>query len=85
MAEVVGTVASAVTLASLFKLCLEVFDTIQATRNQRLEFKKLVLKFNIEKCRLYVWGQAMGLTSAGEPAQQCRLDHYQYLDWFHNP
>lgn len=54
MAEVLGSVASGLTLASLLKVCLDAFDLIQASRNQELDYQKLVLKLNIEKRRLYV-------------------------------
>jgi Prion-inhibition and propagation len=70
MAEVVGLVSGAITLAGLFKLCIEAFDVIQAGRNQEMDTKKLVLRLNIEKCRLYTWGQAMGLTEASGEDQR---------------
>src|SRR5436305_138001 len=78
MAEVVGTVASAVTLAALFKLCIEAFDIIHTAQNQTLDLKKLTVRLAIEKCRLYTWGQAMGLTSIAEPTKQRPLDICPY-------
>ena len=74
MAEIVGTVASAVTLAALFKLCVEAFDVIHTAQNQAVDLKKLTLKLNIEKCRLYTWGQAMGLTSISETRKRKSID-----------
>ena len=78
MAEVIGTIASALTIASLFKVCVEAFDVVQAVQNQPSDLKKIALKLNIEKCRLYIWGQAMGLTSITEPRQQTSLDSCPY-------
>jgi Prion-inhibition and propagation len=72
MAEILGAVASAATLAALFKTCLEAFDTFRTARNQAVDIKKLTLKFNIEKCRLYIWGQTMGLTSTAHPNKKER-------------
>ena len=76
--EVVGTVASAVTLAALFKLCIEAFDAIRTANRQALDLKKLNLKLQIEKCRLYTWGETMGLTlreedndEAAKPIDAC--------------
>lgn len=66
MAEVLGTVASGITLAALFKLCIEAFDLIQTFHNQALDLQKLTLRLNIEKCRLYTWGEAMGLTAPAD-------------------
>lgn len=61
-----GTIASAVTLAALFKLCIEAFDAIHTASNQALDLRKLGLKLKIEKCRLYIWGEAMGFTLTHE-------------------
>ena len=74
MAELIGTVASSVTLVALFKAGLEAFDLIQTARHQDLDLKKLTLKLNIEKCRLYLWGETMGLTAAGVASQPSPLE-----------
>lgn len=63
MAEIMGTVASALTLAGLFKLCIESFDVIHTVQTQGTDLQKLSLKLRIEKCRLYTWGKTMGLTA----------------------
>src|SRR5215469_727963 len=78
MAEVVGTIASALTLAGLFKLCIEAFDVVQTAKNQAVDLKKLTLKLNIEKCRLWIWGQAMGLTQHLPPDSPKPLDNYPF-------
>lgn len=62
MAEVLSAVASGLTVAGLFKVCIKAFDLIQNARNQDTDLEKLILKLNIERCRLYVWGEALGLT-----------------------
>jgi CheY-like chemotaxis protein len=62
MAELLGAIASGITLAGLLKVCVEAFDVIQHARKQDLDYRKLALRLNIEKCRLYTGGQAMGLT-----------------------
>ena len=64
MAEILGAVTSGVTIASLVKVCLEAFDLIQVARNQGIDYEKLCLRLNLERARLYTWGQAMGLTEA---------------------
>ena len=61
MAEPISTAASAITLAALFKLCIEAFELLRCAKSQEIELKKLDLKLNIEKCRLIVWGESMGL------------------------
>jgi hypothetical protein len=74
MAEIVGIIASGVTLAGLFKGCLDAIDLIQAARHQDLEVKKLILKLAIEKCRLYTWGEAVGLTTVPSSGQPRAMD-----------
>jgi hypothetical protein len=70
--EVLGAVASGLTLVGLFKVCVEAFDVIQTARNQELDCRKLILRLNIEKCRLYAWGQAIGLTDAFRTEENSR-------------
>lgn len=66
MAEILGAVASGATLAVLFKSCIEAFDLIQTSRHQENDLRKLRLRLNIEKCRLYIWGELMGLVDDPE-------------------
>jgi hypothetical protein len=83
MAEVIGLVASGMTIAGLFKICVEAFDLIQTGRHQELDLKKLTLRLNIEKCRLYTWGKAMGLTNPAESSSEDRqhpLDLCEFRD-----
>ncbi|KAF3388972.1 hypothetical protein F1880_004239 [Penicillium rolfsii] len=82
MAEIVGTIASALTLAGLFKLCIESFDVIHTLQTQGTDLQKLSLKLRIEKCRLYTWGQAMGLT-AETTTKQRPIDLCTYSDLIH--
>ncbi|KAJ9616636.1 Peroxisomal membrane protein PAS20 [Cladophialophora chaetospira] len=78
MAEVIGIVASAISVAGLFKACIEAFEVIKAARKQELDFHKAVLKLQIEKCRLYTWGEAMGLTSPPDPGQPRPLETFEF-------
>jgi hypothetical protein len=78
MAEVVGIVASGITLAVLLKTCLDAFDLIRAAEHHEFDLKKLTLKLAIEKCRLYIWGESVGLTIAIPNGQPCRLDSSQF-------
>lgn len=78
MAELVGVLASSVTLAELLKLCIEAFNLVQTVRSQELDLQKLVLRLNIEKCRLYTWGEAMGLTNPPNDRQPSPLDSFEF-------
>ena len=74
MAEIVGAAASVITLAGLFKGCIDAFELIKCARNQGLELKKLSLKLSIERCRLLVWGKSMGLSADSENVQHVLKD-----------
>ena len=78
MAEVLGAVASGLTVASLFKLCIEAFDLIQIARNQDTDVQKSILRLNIERCRLWVWGETMGLTVPQNSGQTRPLESSQF-------
>lgn len=78
MAEVLGAVASGVTLAALFRTCIEAFDLIQTSRHQEGDFKKLKLRLDIEKCRLYIWGELIGLTNTSEADQDRPIDRVRF-------
>ncbi|KAI9863484.1 MAG: hypothetical protein M1824_000164 [Vezdaea acicularis] len=78
MAEVVGTFASVLTITVLFKACVNAFDLVQAARHQEANYNRLLVKFNIEKCRLYTWGQMMRLTSTSEHDKSHPLDSFQF-------
>ena len=78
MAEPISTAASAITLAALFKLCIEAFELLRCAKSQEIELQKLDLKLNIEKCRLIVWGESMGLDF--EQPSQDFLRNYKFHD-----
>src|SRR2546423_3138484 len=80
MAEIIGFVASGMTIAGLFKICVEAFDLVQTSRHQEADLKKLTLGLNIEKCRLYTWGQVMGLTETINQKGSRPLDLCQFQD-----
>jgi hypothetical protein len=78
MAELLGAIASGITLAALFKACIEAFDLIQTSRHQEVDLKKLKLRLNIEKCRLYIWGEFMGLTDTADAAEERLIDKFRF-------
>ncbi|KAL9106663.1 MAG: hypothetical protein Q9227_008315 [Pyrenula ochraceoflavens] len=79
MAEVLGVIASSVTIATLFKACLEAFDLIQTGRRHELDLKKLKLRLDTEKLRLYTWGEAMGISDEKSSKDRSRpIDQYRF-------
>lgn len=74
--EVVGGVASVITIVALFKNCLDTFDFIQAGKDMVAESFKLILRLQLEKSRLWAWGDAMGLTVDLQPGQHHALESH---------
>ena len=69
MAAIIGATASVITLASLFKGRIDAFDLFKCAKNQDADLKRLNLKPNIERCRLLIWGQSVGLANDSRVAQ----------------
>ena len=80
MAETLGAFASAVTIVGLFKSCIDAFELVQVARHQGTDYNRLLVKFNIEKCRLYTWGQMMELTSTSQDVEPRCLATFQFRD-----
>ncbi|KAF2798309.1 hypothetical protein K505DRAFT_110609 [Melanomma pulvis-pyrius CBS 109.77] len=59
--EPVGLTIGAVALGSLFSLCIQCFDLIEIGQNTSVDYEISVLKLSIEKRRLMVWGEAVGI------------------------
>lgn len=77
MAEVVGIIASAVSIASLFKACVGAFDLVQAARHQGPDLDHLLTDFNTQRWRLPTWGDEM---KSKIPSKHSRLNSVQFRD-----
>jgi len=64
MAEIFGAVASALSVAALFKNCVDCFEYIQLGRNFGQEYEKCQLKLDIVRLRLGRWGEAVNIDDA---------------------
>lgn len=71
--EAVSLAVGAVALAGLFSACVECFDLIEVSRNLGVDYEILIVKLSIEKRRLMIWGEAVGVL---RPDQ----DRDQFLD-----
>ncbi|KAF7172146.1 hypothetical protein CNMCM5623_004400 [Aspergillus felis] len=56
-----GLVLGAVSLVTLFKSCLDLYDAIESGRNLGTDYKILVTKVGVERVRLALWGSLVGL------------------------
>ena len=59
--EPVSLTIGAVALASLFSLSIQCFDLIEIGQRTSIDYEISVVKLSIEKRRLMVWGEAVGI------------------------
>ncbi|KAH0526562.1 hypothetical protein TsFJ059_009865 [Trichoderma semiorbis] len=78
MAEVVGTIASVLTLIGLLEGCIDACELIRAARNQAKDLEKLDLKLALEQCRLKSWGKSMGLIREAGQNRRSLLEHFEF-------
>ncbi|KAJ5151341.1 uncharacterized protein N7482_010593 [Penicillium canariense] len=56
-----GVSIGAISLVSLFKTCLELYETFESGRNLGTDYEVLATKVGIERVRLALWGDVVGL------------------------
>ena len=59
--EPVSLTIGVVALASLFSTCIECFDYFKAGQALEEDFELLLVKLDVEKTRLLIWGNAVGV------------------------
>jgi hypothetical protein len=64
--EAVGLAVGVASLAGLFSTCVECFNYIDLGRNYECDSEILFAKFHIQRVRLCLWGQLVGLAGGIE-------------------
>lgn len=77
--DLLGLSVGAVSLVTLFKTCLELFETFENGRNLGMDYEILSTKVGIERVRLTLWGDAVGLTRLA-PDQEENVDQGDNVD-----
>ena len=72
--EVAGFTIGAITLASLFSTCIECFDYIRSFQSSDEDFDMLLVKLDLEKTRLLIWGNSVGVLQASGEGRALQLD-----------
>jgi Prion-inhibition and propagation len=68
MADPISLTMGAVALAGLFSTCVECFDYFIAAKSFREDLEILLVKLDLEKTRLLIWGNSVGvLRTRDEP------------------
>ena len=71
--ETVGFVVSIVSLATLFKSCVECFDYFSNVKNSKRDFTHLLIQLDFEKTQLLVWGNSSGILQVEKAERHARL------------
>lgn len=61
MADVAGLAIGVVALVSLFNTCVDCFELIDAGNKYSHDVEILLIKLDVEKTRLLIWGESVGL------------------------
>src|SRR5579871_283131 len=79
MADPISLTMGAVALAGLFSTCVECFDYFIAAKSFREDLEILLVKLDLEKTRLLIWGNSVGvLRTKDEPeGRAAELDDAQ--------
>ena len=64
--EAAGLAIGAVGLASMFSICVQCFDVVEVGRNLGEDYELMIVKLSIEKRRLMIWGEAVGVLRPDE-------------------
>jgi len=66
MTEVAGL---AIGVAALWKTCVQVFDVVESGRRYGMDYELLRVKLEVERMRLFNWGEAIGLSDNDAPGE----------------
>lgn len=73
--EAIGLVIG---VAGLFSACLECLDLVDSARNYEHESEVLIAKFDIQRARLQIWGDLVGLGPSQNPEDLQLLGHQEF-------
>jgi len=76
MAEAADLTLSAVALASLFSTCIECFGYYQSAVKAKEEIKSALVALDLEKTRLLIWGDQVGICKTPAQGRTKHLDRY---------
>ena len=59
MTDVAGLVLG---VAALWQTCVQIFDVVESGRRYGIDYELLRVKLEVERIRLFNWGEAIGLS-----------------------
>ena len=60
---VAGLALSAISVAALFTTCIDCFNIIVNARDFSVDYELLCTELSLQKLRLFLWGESVGLAS----------------------
>jgi hypothetical protein len=74
--EAAGLAVGAIALASLFSTCVECFECYEAARDAEEDLKTILVKLDLEKTRLLIWGDQVGVLKTTQQGRSKYLDEF---------
>lgn len=65
MAVVTGLVMGTIALASLYSVCIELFDVFELSRNYGYDYRLACTKISLLRARFYHWGGTLKVEEQG--------------------
>jgi hypothetical protein len=75
--EAISFAVGVVPLVALFKTCIEAFDYIQSGKSFSRDYRLLQVKLDVEKTRLLIWGDEVGLQDGAPSSSRFRMPQVQ--------
>lgn len=75
--EAIGISLSTIALTSLLSTCIECFEYIDTAKTCERDLACLATRFTIEKVRLQVWGDSVGLKGSTVRCSQFESPHFR--------
>lgn len=72
--EIAGTALGVVALAGLFNTCLETLDILHSAATYGVRRERLAIKIEVEKIRLMIWGESVGISDLGDNPDEDDLE-----------
>jgi hypothetical protein len=75
--EPISFAIGVIPLAALFNNCVEAFDYIQSSKSFGRDYQLLQVKLDVEKTRLLIWGDEVGLQDGNLHSSRFQIPQVQ--------
>lgn len=71
--EVAGLTLSAIAIATLFKTCVDCFETFSQGKDVHRDLSHLLIRLDFEKVQMLLWGKSSGILNIESSERHARL------------